>query len=1325
MTTVLSRALPPPANWQDFERLCFDLYARSWRTSDAALNGRSGQSQAGVDVYGTDRVEDRFTGVQCKGKDGDYGVALTRAELLAEIEKAKRFIPPLEVFILATSAPDDAALQIVAREISRSHKAQGLFEVRVQGWGTLKQILTDHLDVVRKHFPDLAPTAVEDQIAASTQFLSSQLTEAVQVVKATFEAVVEGNGRDSGAAEDPIGRKIDVIAALIVDGDAAAALKALTRLEAELEPDVSMRTRYRLRANIGSALLNLGRFSEAIKAFEDAYEMDPEWPNAIAILATARLVGGDREGAYAQAVAALARDAECVQAVSVLIDAAPDAMDLSAVEARVPQALRSQVHIAVSLSVRATRLGDHKAALAYAQQAYELDAEDWRSLSALAETSLRPLLDAPEISLSHHVLASEAPRFERAVEMLERAWAIMRDRADVIRGVHVASNLVAVLEVAGRLEDSEAVLDEGLRAVPDYAPLLRQHAHTSVRKDDWASVRRAVDRIAPDDLEETDRAMAIQADLHLDAVEAGLEKARALERETASLRIQELAAGVQIEGAARLGETVETAERLMRAYPASITIRSAAVGFLPETAPLRATALEELKGLIDEITDPRDRFHAAEALFATGDYSRAADLYATVSSPDKASLPLRRRLVALYNADRRREARKLFERLPVAVRSQPAYAELGFAIYERSGLLAKAKASLEIALAVEPFDLELRLKWINAAERSGRGGEVADWLKQVPPTLEGRPEQLMTLAGTMDRLGVHGGVLPLAYRALRAGYSNPRIHTSYTLGLFIIGRAGKAERTTPEVAGPDVAVTLEEVAGDRTLVYVLETAPDPRIERQEIAWDGDLAKQLTGVRIGDRIELSNLGRDASYFTVTGLMDKYLHAHFRSLNDFRSLFPSDKTLGQFTFDPDAPMESLRPLLDDVRDRRTRGETLQQHYMSGALPVAVLGQLTGTSAFDVWEGIRASRDLIFMTAVGTVEESVGGVERAAAAKSAVVDPVTLYGLARLGIVGNVIAGFDEVGLVQGTLDLLRTHYEDCVEAARNGGGSLQAVGEGFALLESTEADQKARIDEAAEILAFAETLPIYPSEAIQPIAEAAQAIFMSLPPAYVDTVFAAQVPGRVLLCDDRAMRLLAETAGLITAVWSQAAVAASAQAGRLTTPQIIQATLAFIHAKSVFTMVPAWLVGAIIDQADWSVTNADVGTIIDHTTGAGNDPESLYNLWSVVLVYGWFNADRSTLRETAGAVIRGLSLPAGRPTPQGVVSALCSRIGTRLETLIPVSRTALLSTTRLTRLEVLRRPGREAAQVVIGEIFQFLTSVRLELERIQRSGEDSLE
>jgi hypothetical protein len=56
MTNLLSRAFPPPANWQDFERLCFDIYSRLWKTNDAQMHGRVGQPQAGVDVYGTDRT---------------------------------------------------------------------------------------------------------------------------------------------------------------------------------------------------------------------------------------------------------------------------------------------------------------------------------------------------------------------------------------------------------------------------------------------------------------------------------------------------------------------------------------------------------------------------------------------------------------------------------------------------------------------------------------------------------------------------------------------------------------------------------------------------------------------------------------------------------------------------------------------------------------------------------------------------------------------------------------------------------------------------------------------------------------------------------------------------------------------------------------------------------------------------------------------------------------------------------------------------------------------------------------------------------------------
>src|SRR5215472_6148451 len=157
MTDITNRVLPPPKNWQDFERLCYDLFRHMWKTNDAEMHGRQGQPQAGVDVYGTDRVEKRLVGVQCKGKDQGYGGALTEQELNAEIEKAKTFEPALAVFIVATTAPNDVAIQRVARTITQVHEQQGLFEVRVQGWETLQQRITDHPEVLSKHFHDLAP----------------------------------------------------------------------------------------------------------------------------------------------------------------------------------------------------------------------------------------------------------------------------------------------------------------------------------------------------------------------------------------------------------------------------------------------------------------------------------------------------------------------------------------------------------------------------------------------------------------------------------------------------------------------------------------------------------------------------------------------------------------------------------------------------------------------------------------------------------------------------------------------------------------------------------------------------------------------------------------------------------------------------------------------------------------------------------------------------------------------------------------------------------------------------------------------------------------
>jgi len=107
---------PPPANWQDFESLCLALWREKLQDPATQKNGREGQSQNGVDVFG--KIGSFWWGIQCKGRQNYPPGAITWRELVAETRKALRFRPSLHAFVLATTAQRDALIQRAARRIS-------------------------------------------------------------------------------------------------------------------------------------------------------------------------------------------------------------------------------------------------------------------------------------------------------------------------------------------------------------------------------------------------------------------------------------------------------------------------------------------------------------------------------------------------------------------------------------------------------------------------------------------------------------------------------------------------------------------------------------------------------------------------------------------------------------------------------------------------------------------------------------------------------------------------------------------------------------------------------------------------------------------------------------------------------------------------------------------------------------------------------------------------------------------------------------------------------------------------------------------------------
>ena len=139
-----SKSLRRPTNWQDFETLSKKLWGEIWNYPEIKKNGRSGQNQNGVDVYGIPEGETGYYGIQCKGKDEYTDKQFSEDEIVAEIKKAKTFTPQLKKFYLTTTAVKDAKIEAFVRQKNIEHKKNGLFEVHLFCWEDIVDLIDEN-----------------------------------------------------------------------------------------------------------------------------------------------------------------------------------------------------------------------------------------------------------------------------------------------------------------------------------------------------------------------------------------------------------------------------------------------------------------------------------------------------------------------------------------------------------------------------------------------------------------------------------------------------------------------------------------------------------------------------------------------------------------------------------------------------------------------------------------------------------------------------------------------------------------------------------------------------------------------------------------------------------------------------------------------------------------------------------------------------------------------------------------------------------------------------------------------------------------------------
>ena len=139
-----SQTLRRPSNWQDFENLCKRLWGEIWNCPEIQKNGRLGQEQFGVDVFGIPFGEKQFYGIQCKGKNEYTNSQFSKKEIDIEIEKAKTFQPALKKLYFATTALSDSKIQAYVRTKNIKHISNNLFEIHLFSWETIVDLIDEN-----------------------------------------------------------------------------------------------------------------------------------------------------------------------------------------------------------------------------------------------------------------------------------------------------------------------------------------------------------------------------------------------------------------------------------------------------------------------------------------------------------------------------------------------------------------------------------------------------------------------------------------------------------------------------------------------------------------------------------------------------------------------------------------------------------------------------------------------------------------------------------------------------------------------------------------------------------------------------------------------------------------------------------------------------------------------------------------------------------------------------------------------------------------------------------------------------------------------------
>lgn len=1232
----------PPANWQDFETLCCDLWRAIWKDPNTQKNGRQGQSQHGVDIYGRPNQEDLWAGVQCKGKNNYTNKSLAEKEVRDEVENAKSFEPKLSHFIIATTGPKDAKIEELARKITDEHSKSGLFSVNVLAWNDIKDRLEDFPDIINKHYPGLS---------LNTEAFKKQIDKIAETTQAIFKNIEDV--KPSFSSLSNLSKKIDTvskinypdISMIILTPEYQAeldhsrdlldnykpeeALEFLEKLKSRIWSSAQPIVKYRILTNIGSAKLWLDQNKDAARLFIKALQYNPEDEKALCNAALGYMLLGKIEEAKTFANEVLTKNPGSSRAYSIIIQISPDDEKLEDVISKVPEPYKATIEVAHAIGYLARKRKKLSEAKKWIEIAIKTDKKDLPELKGIfGEILLELVIEDQSTIYGIQLNEVQKDQLRKSIELFSSAWNRIADtELRKLRLTWIVNRGIAKGHL-GDLEGAIKDVETALEVEPSNPIFIKHRALLAYKSDD------------------NEKAIELLKGILLakETPEAALLLAEVLRKENKSpeaisilIKIlqtelpKEIKEGVNrsliqlyidtkdFENACKISDSMRSSD------PTNISnlVDAARISRFSGKSTDAISLLNEAKKYTIVSSSFR-LLELADGFYFLEQFEDAADIYEKIV--DKTlDTPLNHKLLnSYYRAGKIDKALKICQILHQKYGPLKYISEMESAIYEEIGNLPEAKRICQEYRRLFPDDIGMKLRLAVVNFRSNNFKELDKFLKSPIDIGLLSLESIFQLAYLYATRKLVKKSFEIMYETRRKFFNNGDAHLKY-IGCFFQRERDVDKWLNVSEVDVNTAVCIKDDSGQRDW-YIIEDRKDADIQRREINLDHSLAQKLLEKSVGDKILIKESPLSKEFGEIVEIKSKYVYALHESLSLIEKLFPDTPGFWGIRIEKpkkkDELPEGFQTILDEISRQNETRLKVEQFYKEGKLTVGALANLTGWNVLDVWSGIISKPDLGIKCCLGNVEERNHAFLLLNNNPKLIIDIISLMTLHGTNAEDTIIKAFGKLGIAQSTIDLLQYTINNRKGIQSKGFMTIGKERDKFVKQEISAEDVKRSIEYLESITHWIENnCEIIPCKAALDMKrDRKQQIDRMFGPSFIDTILIASETGNLLYSDDERLRSFAKTEFNVDGVWTQFLLMHCLNIKALERSKYNKMVIKLVSAHYRHTSIDADILIEAAEQAKW-VPSQPYTTVLQILQGKSSNESSalivttefLYKLW----------------------------------------------------------------------------------------------------------------